>query len=86
LLKSVEILEQRKDSVGLDWLELGIPWQPQLNGESARASMSRSLSRLESRGLIKAPNVPSALTHYSNIVLQQYPYALRQGTAFNGRS
>ena len=53
LLKSVEALEQRKDSVGLECLELGVPWKPQLNGESARASMSRTLARLESKGLIR---------------------------------
>lgn len=52
LLKSVEILEQRKDSVGLDWLERGVPWKPKLSRGSARASMSRSLVRLETKGLI----------------------------------
>ena len=53
LLASVEILEQRKDSAGLEWLELGIPWQPKLSGGSARASMARSLARLELKGLVK---------------------------------
>ena len=63
LLKSVEILEQRKDSVGLEWLELGVPWKPKLSCDSARASMSRSLARLESKGLITRIAPVGSTTH-----------------------
>lgn len=58
LLKRNETLEHRMDQYGLEALEQGIIWNVAPVSRSLRSSISRTLARLESRGLIErvAPN------------------------------
>ena len=58
LLKRNEILEHRMDQRGLEALKQGIIWNVGPASRSLRSSISRTLARLESRGLIEriAPN------------------------------
>jgi len=52
-LKYVEAMEARRDDLALQCLEQGIPWKPAHRTAAARAATSRTLLRLEERGLIE---------------------------------
>lgn len=52
-LDYVESMEARKDDLALDYLENGIPWQPVNKSATARAALSRTLARLEERGMVE---------------------------------
>jgi hypothetical protein len=49
----VETMEARRDDLALQCLEQGIPWKPVQRTPAARAATSRTLLRLEERGLIE---------------------------------
>lgn len=68
-LSKVEALETRKDDLALDWLENGIPWKPVNKSPSARASVSRTLSRLERGGLIERIAPPGRTVAFKLTIL-----------------